>query len=252
MGKLSKDKNLKEAYQNYCQYNELKEQMARANYQIYANQNYVNDFSSQIVSFLEEFGYIKDSMDINNLNMDNVTMKGILAAQINECNALILTEMITNNMFDDLEAEEIIALLAIFIHDAKFDDKMTLVDVQSSNVPNIVIDKLRDVEKIVDQFVNKETSLQIYNAEEDYWLVSYDYVNVAYMWAIGESLGHVMSVIDTYEGNFIKNILKINNIAHDLACLSHIYGNLKIIPQLEQVDDKLVRDIVTVNSLYLK
>ena len=142
--------------------------------------------------------------------------------------------------------------LHIYIHDAKFYNKSTIVDIQSSNVPNIVIDKLRDVEKIVDQFVNKETYLQIYNAEEDYWLISYDYVNIAYMWATGESLGYVMSMVDTYEGNFIKNILKINNIAHDLACLSHIYGNLKIIPQLEQVEDKLVRDIVTVNSLYLK
>ncbi len=119
-------------------------------------------------------------------------------------------------------------------------------------MPAIIIDKIRDVQNIIDQFVNRETSLNIYNAEEDYWLITYDYVHIAYMWANGKSLNDVMSILDTYEGNFIKNILKINNIAHDLACLSHIYGNLKIIPQLEQVEDKLIRDIVTVNSLYLK
>jgi superfamily II RNA helicase len=256
MAELNRDRKLSEAYKYYCNYNALKEKVKDGKYQIDMDENHIEVFSSDIVTFLAEFGYINTNYNanINQLGMDNVTMKGILVAQINECNAFILTEMITRNMFDDLEAEEIIAMLAIFINDngRSMDNDMTLDNLKSYNVPNIVIQRLNNVQKIIDVFVERENDLRIYSGQTNYWDISYEYVHIVYMWASGTSLGEIMNILDTYEGNFIKNILKINNIAHDLACLSHIYGNLKIIPQLEQVEDKLVRDIVTVNSLYLK
>ena len=81
--------------------------------------------------------------------------------------------------------------------------------------------------------------------------ISYDNIDVTYKWANGESFGHVRQGTNTYEGNFVKNMLKINNIAHDIACLFKIHGDMSILPQLEKIDGLIIRDIVSINSLYI-
>ena len=79
----------------------------------------------------------------------------------------------------------------------------------------------------------------------------YDYVDIAYMWASGSSIDEIFQYYDIYVGNFIRNMLKINNIAHDVACLLKIYGNNKPLYKFEKIEDMLVKDIVTIESLYL-
>ena len=57
-------------------------------------------------------------LDVNN----NYTPIGRIIAEINECNPLILGNMILNN-FDDLNFEEIMAVLSIFIADRTLEEQ---------------------------------------------------------------------------------------------------------------------------------
>jgi hypothetical protein len=54
-----------------------------------------------------------------------------------------------------------------------------------------------------------------------------------------------------YEGNFVKHMLKINNMIHTVKCLVVICNKLELLPVLEKTEGLLLRDIVNVNSLYL-
>jgi hypothetical protein len=56
---------------------------------------------------------------------------------------------------------------------------------------------------------------------------------------------------DMYIGQFGRNIIKINNIAKDMIHLCELANKIEIIPILSTIEEKLVRDFVTVNSLYL-
>ena len=74
------------------------------------------------------------------------------------------------------------------------------------------------------------------------------------MWANGSSYLEISTngeEKDIYEGNFIKLVLKLDNLVSDLIKLNNMYGNIKIIPKLEKIHDIIIRDIVSIQSLYL-
>ena len=148
-----------------------------------------------------KFGYIKKSnKDITEISRDDVTIKGIIAAQIDECNQILLTEMISQHLFDDLTYHEIVALLAIFIDDIKQDNALF----SSINCSPNVINRIKRVQSMIEQFINVESKLGINIYMYGYWDIYYDYVNVAYAWASGCTIQDVLKYIKVYEGNFIR------------------------------------------------
>jgi superfamily II RNA helicase len=54
-----------------------------------------------------------------------------------------------------------------------------------------------------------------------------------------------------YEGNFIRNIIKINKICQDILKICEITKNDKLKKKVEQIEPLLLRDIVTIESLYI-
>ena len=54
-----------------------------------------------------------------------------------------------------------------------------------------------------------------------------------------------------YEGNFVKNIMKIYNICNEIIYISEIIGNSTLIEKLQNLESKVLRDIVSFDSIYL-
>ena len=54
-----------------------------------------------------------------------------------------------------------------------------------------------------------------------------------------------------YEGNFVKGILKINNILEDVKVMLEMCGYIDTLKVLEHSESLLIRDFVSVNSLYV-
>lgn len=245
MQRLNKNKSLKKKYNDYCSYLKLKDELDYETSCLEYHKNYVYDEAQKFINVLKYGNYLNDD--------NSMTIKGVIGAQINECNQIILTEMITNNIFDDLEPNEIFALLGIFISDGKDNScEKTIDDIKCSyNVVNKIeyINEL--IEKYIDIEIKNDISQDIGSKDKNYWNIYYDFVDMCYDWANGESLQDIFQNYDIYEGNFIRNILKAYNISKDLLSLSKIYGNIKIIPNLEKLDKLVVRDIVNVNSLYI-
>jgi superfamily II RNA helicase len=249
LSKLNKNKVLKNGYKRYKKYLGLQNKIKREEFYLEQSKNYTENESIKAVKILKKLGYIADSKkDIYSLKTQDVKLKGLIAGQINECNPIILTEMIAQGIFDDLFAVEICALLAIFIDDIKHDYLKTQNDVTCSEE---VKKRIVKIHKIIEYNVGLEKEVGVENYNYGYWNLYYDYIDPIYNWASGESIINIIEKLDTYEGNFIRNVLKINNIVKDLISLTKIYGNLKILPELEKVEELIVRDIVTVGSLYL-
>ena len=78
-----------------------------------------------------------------------------------------------------------------------------------------------------------------------------DFVMASYMWSSGKSLREVFEYTDIYEGNFVRGILRINTICDTLIKIATQIKKYKIVKTLENVNEILIRDIVTINSLYL-
>lgn len=236
LNKKIQDLQLKDKLCTYRTYLKNKEELDIIYYNISYIENCVNIESTKLLTFLDNFGYLKDNI---------ITTKGIIASQINDCNSIILTEIIMANMFDNLEEVDIVGVIALFIDDNIFGEDHFLY-ISNKKVSSCI----KYIQEMVDNFVNYEHNHGINIRSSDYWKINNNFVNIALNWASNKSLAETING-QIYIGNFVKNILKINNIIKDMICLHTLYGNLCVIPKLENIERLLVRDVVTINSLYL-
>jgi len=167
-----------------------------------------------------------------------INTKGIIATQINECNSLLITEMLISGMFDELTSEEIIGLLAIFINDVRQDNRINYNDIECSDK---IIECIKTINNIKNRYLKTEEDNNYNN--QDYWDIAYDYVDSFYSWSCGcnftEAISLVGNDIDNQgiiEGHFIKNMFKISKIVNDIICLCKISGNLSVIPKLQKIE----------------
>jgi antiviral helicase SKI2 len=251
---INGSEDLKVKYGKYEKYNNLLKLHDNTKQSIAISETQIGDTCDMLIQFMKISGYISEDEDgnpksIQETKLDHITQRGVIAAQINECNPILLTEMIIRGYFDDLQPEEIVSLLAIFINDVNQDDRIGLNNVMGTPM---IFDRIEKINKIIKESISLEESLSI-RSDSDYWEISYDFVDAAYSWTALLPTQEVFKYMpnNMHEGTFIKNMIKLNNMVHDIACLCEMIGKVNILPALEKIDGLIMRDFVTVNSLYL-
>ncbi len=245
--------DLKELFEAIKKQNEIKNNYSNKQKELEnINNQYLNEIYP-IMDFLVKYDYI-ELVD----NTYKIKTKGVIASLINDCNPILLTEFVMNNIFDNLNPQEIVALLASFIDEGKGDK-----DVDITN--NKVYNNFQEMKKIQNKIMIDESNFGIHNTSE-YWNLDNEFIIGAYMWASGEPVANCLSYLEEIQekkndkiivkkydlGNFLKNILKINNLVNDLNSICKITNKLELLPVLEQIPELIIRDVVTTTSLYLQ
>lgn len=197
-------------------------------------------------SFLMDIGFILQSnKSLENLSKNDLTKKGLMAAEVNECNEILLIEMIENNFFENMSFEEIFGTLAVFIEE-KENDEIFLSDLNISKEMKYIVNEISNL-----NFKLDEKALEYSIFYNSY--ISLSFVECSYEWAKGTEFNDIYKnmKIDIYEGNFVKNIIKIYNICNEIIYISEIIGDTKLIEKLENLESKVLRDIVSFDSIYL-
>jgi superfamily II RNA helicase len=218
---------------------QTKEEHAQILKQIDAYDTCINNSIKDISELLEFWGYITP---------DGPTIRGIIASQINACNAILLTEMIMNDYFVGLTASEIVGLISIFT-----DSKEKQATIDFIGTPELY-KRLTDTKKLAEECIDDESRI-INNVDiVTNWSISTDYIDLAYKWCSGADIGEIilmLNALEEYEGNFVKNMLKIVNICRDVQAICKMVGKIEVLPVFETIDELVLRDIVSINSIYL-
>jgi superfamily II RNA helicase len=243
-------KNFNEKYLLVSELNDINHQTLNLEKKLENDKNILLNHSSKIIKLLMHYDFIaKTDKLANDINKSDVTIKGTLAAQINDCNCLLLTEVITQQLLCKLTPIEIVQVLSIFIDDTVTNNDALLSDIECS-IP--VKNTIREIQKIANEYLQKENELRVYYEGGDtFWNIKFNYMASSYMWANGDSLQKILNVTDVYEGNFVKNMLKLNKIVTDIANLCVLNNDIGILPTLEKIESLIMRDVVNVDSLYL-
>ena len=201
-----------------------------------------------VINFLKDNEYLnisgeidKNSFDINNKLL---TVKGIIASEINECNEIIISEIISNNLLDKLTPIEIISVLSIFASESKeTDDEILLSDLK---VSEIIIDTISKIIKIDEDLSNKSFNYKVLYQNN----ISLEMVEISNEWATNGKMENIYALTDMFEGNFIKNMQKITNIVQELINVFEIIQKPEIITKLQEISPLILRDVVSFTSLY--
>ena len=82
--------------------------------------------------------------------------------------------------------------------------------------------------------------------------MSFYWADVVIRWLNGELIGVICKDYDMYEGNFIRAMLKIANLVDEWITMATIAGDLEQLEITKDLRQKIVRDVVVPESLYLR
>jgi superfamily II RNA helicase len=240
LDKLKKDiKNFTNIYSRYEKYNKKLDDVKKLDKNIKYLQNFINEDANKMISYLKNNNYL----DPEN---SKVLSKGIIASEISECNEIVLTEIITKDFFLDLEPAEIVAVLSIFIQEKS--NEVSIID--KLDVSSKLKETLNHINYICKDFGDYEYNMYIDIGTD--WNIYLSFIGPAYDWASGKSIFEIYkSYENVYEGTFIRNILRINNIIDNVKNIAEMINNSALLKKLENLDSLLIRDQVTTESLYI-
>lgn len=224
------------------QYFSLKTQLDNLEESLVMNKSKINEQVSLIVDFLISSSYVNQELKL--------TKFGKIIAETNECNPFLLGELVQSKYFDSLDFPEIIGILSMFISENKKADEIYVDDlVCGENCKEIIY----ELEKYIEKYYVIETEL---NNKLPYptwleWDLDLSLFNSAKDWADGKTWSSISVGFNSFQGNFIKSILRITNLLKNIESIAKIFSNVELLNKLEGYQEKLIRDIVITDSLYL-
>ena len=256
---LKKIEEQKDFVKNYTLYKQYKIKFIQKN-KLLSEIDYLKNFNkteiNNIIDFLLKNEYVTFNDNISIWNpiekisyMDNynnllLNIKGIIAKNINECNEILFTELLIYKYLHELTPVEIVAVLAIFIEDK---DEVYLDDLDLPDNCKKIITK---IEKLAKEYSIKEDTLEL-NIKSD-WNLYFGFVQPAYMWASGCNIYEIYNRCDLHDGNFIRNIIRIDNLIENIKLICDIIEDYELLHKIQNIHQLLIRDQVTTESLYIK
>lgn len=248
--KLHQIKNSQDFKDNYDQYQQFKDQMGKKillEKQLKNNDEYVRNSVLSVLEYLKYMDYIDKTIDIENycnIKPDNITKKGIIASQINECNQILLVEIIYNDILDNLLPEEIVAILAMFLT-TKVESNLEKSDLNKviihtkNKINNLHFKILKDFEK---------TGLKI----DESWEISNNMIEPTYDWATGMDINVLFKKHNMFEGTFTKDMLKLSNIIQEVSTVATYLEKGTLMEKTNKLENLIIKNIIKIESLYVK
>ena len=183
-----------------------------------------------------------------------MTTKGKIANYIHETHCLAFTEFLYDkNALNDLSIEELVGLLSIFTN-------IRVSSEQKRSVPDCDNKLKLKIQTLVD-LCNEYFNFEIHNyisSPIDIDTISYDIVNECMEWCKSENEIHCKTILKSlnedkniFLGEFVKALLKINNIASELESVCECYGNIELLSKLKKIPEMTMKFVATNQSLYI-
>jgi superfamily II RNA helicase len=236
---IQKIPNFREDYKSYLEFKKQMDHKILLEKELDFYQNIINNDIMKIVSYLRKYDYLTN----DTMEPESVSVKGIIASQINDCNPILFTEILTNNLLDELSVPELAAVLSMF-SESKDEDEIE----ENNNLGLRLNERIQAIEKLVVELDQTEYEMGLNINSE--WTLNKKDLNIAYQWASEKTLQELDMTV--YEGNFIKDMIKINNLAENVGKMAGILGKNDLVEKASALQTVMMRDIVNVESLYIK
>ena len=198
-----------------------------------------------VTNFLFEIGYLKNKKSLT-LKSEDLTLKGILATEVNEGHQILMTELYTRELFHKMSGEDIATTLACFLEEKETEDIPLIGEL---NISLDVYNTLVYTKKMAQEF--QEIEDRIGYPVYDYWKISTQLIEPMRRWIEGENASVICQEHGLFEGNFIRAIMKMSNMLDEVLAMATYCQHTDQVNKIMDVRQKMIRDIVISDSLYL-
>ena len=177
-------------------------------------------------------------------NSDVIEIKGRVACEITSGDELLITEMLFNGLFNNLNPNQIASLLSCFVFEEKAEQLPKLTEELS--------EPLRQMQELAKRIANvsKDAKLEI---DEMAYIESFKphLMDVVYAWSKGSSFAQLCKMTDVFEGSIIRCMRRLEELIRQMVQAAKVIGNTDLENRFNEADKAIKRDIVFAASLYL-
>ena len=199
------------------------------------------------VQFLHDTGFVTTPNALE-LTQESLTLKGILATEVNEGHALMMTELYVLNRLHHLSGNKIVTILACFQEQK---DNEHAAPIGELHVSEEVRSALQYIDSMSVYYQTKEQSFGLEGASH-YWKISTKWVEPIQRWMEGEHASLICKEYDIFEGNFIRVIMKMANMVDEWLSMAVYCQHVEQVDKITEVRTRIIRDMVISDSLYLR
>jgi len=225
-----------------------RDEIKKLNDILIATENTLHTNVSNVINLLQNTNFIKKENDNNVLSLS-----GHIATQLREIHCLIFADLIETGKFKTLEAKELVGVLSCFTNITVPEEKRAILPISNyNNVKECIVD-------IYDMY-QKQSDLDIKNKIDTgiNYNMHFDIIDYVIKWCECETdidckilINEISINKEIFLGEFIKAILKINNITSEMENVAEYIGDMEFLSVLRQVPQLTLKYVATNQSLYV-
>ena len=206
-------------------------------------EQYLNSHVVTIMKLLINDGFITE-------DPVQLTPLGIVAANLKEVHCLVFAKLFNTKILDNLTSRQLVSVFSCF----------TCVNVSEDRKDNTPKAKDKDVQSVVfkiTEMYNEYQQKETFDTGVEY-NIQYDLLNYVTMWCECENEVDCKSLLqqlgqekEIFLGEFVKALLKINNISLEMEKIAELSGNVSFLSKLKEIPNMTLKYVVTNQSLYV-
>ncbi|GMH10728.1 hypothetical protein Nepgr_012569 [Nepenthes gracilis] len=202
---------------------------------------------SQLQKFREELkNRSRVLKKLGHIDEDGVVqLKGRAACLIDTGDELLITELMFNGTFNDLDHHQIASLGSCFIPGDRSNEQIHL-RMELAKPLQQLQDSARRIAEI-----QRESKLDVNVEEYVESAVRPFLMDVIYCWSKGSSFAEVIQMTDIFEGSVIRLVRRLDEFLNQLKDAAHAVGEIDLENKFEAASTSLRRGVMFANSLYL-
>jgi superfamily II RNA helicase len=247
-------KFLNQDLQNYQKISVLEKEINQLKSQHDSLQGYFNSGVGNVLNLLKDESFVESPDDSDNDESKlKLTIQGKIASQIREIHCLAFSKLYESKKLDDLSSKQLVALFSCFTNIRVLED---FKDNVPKSTDKMVNDKVKEVLELYDNYQRKELERNI-NTGIDYE-IHFDLLNYVEEWCNCENVEDCKRILqkmagekEIFLGEFVKALLKINNISSEFEKIAEMTGNIAFLSKLRVIPNMTLKYVVTNQSLYV-
>jgi superfamily II RNA helicase len=208
-------------------------------------EKYIDNNVLTILQLLIEQGFVSSESVV-------LTKEGIIASQLREVHCLVFSKLVS--IIETLTAQQMVVLFSCFTNVSTADE---FKDSVPKTADKQILGILKSVEEMYDFYLNKESKVLKIDSGMDY-TIHYDLINYVDKWCLAADENECKLVLQQlncekhiFLGEFVKALLKVNNISCEFEKIAELTGNVAFLSKLKEIPTMTLKFVVTNQSLYV-
>ena len=243
---MDSDASVKGDYDNFITFKKHKSHETKLNVELERLENWIHESCATLIQILEENEFI-----IKDESVYKLTNRGYYSTCLQEVFSLPFAEAIDYGVFENVPAHTIVSTLSCFTNIRVSDDNT----VYSINHIKDVYGITNNLNNCYNKYLDIHNNNKLELVETNEYHLNLAEIMLKWCDAITEiECREILRECMKYEiglGDFVKAVLKINNIAKELEKVALIKEDLSFLEELKKIPELTLKFCVSNQSLYL-